>query len=825
MSFLRELSARRSALAAPVSLTAIALTILLAGCPEETPPPTPRAYTCDFGTPVDGTTTEADLTGCQTCNDEFEFQGGATTGGPGINCVATTPYVCTNGDPIPDAAANSGMTGCLRCNNGFALNAAEGGAGVSCVTPYVCENGTRIFDDAPSAGSLGCQTCNAGYTLSAAQGGVDVTCLSLAYVCTNGNPISGNGATPGLTGCQSCTGDFALDAAEGGAGVSCVTPYICTNGERIFDAAPAADMQGCRECSSGHALSSPAGGAGVTCLSTSYTCTNGNPIPGTAATPGDTGCQTCNRDYTLSAAMGGIGVSCVSDADNDTIADSADNCPNIPNTDQDAATGATAGRACDTDIDDDDDGLIEIWTLEQLHNMRYNLAGTSYDDEEADTGTDADTGVTTGAGATEHANCDDGDAMTTVVLCGYELMQDLDFDLDGDGSTLNPDGTLDTDDDASPHFVVADGGWEPVGITSDIGISVGRFAAIFDGNGNAIYNLAIISNTHSVGLFGTAGAGSHIRNVGIIGGLITNTGSSPTVIHSTGPLVGVLNNGDVTASYATANVNGGNSSRTAVGGLIGRLRVNASVAVSYATGNANAGSRNDAVGGLIGRLESGTVTASYATGNVNGGSGNDNVGGLVGANIGTVTASYATGDVDGGTDTDGVGSLVGANANTITASYGFGEVTNGRASALTSPMPAGITAATALTAANTAVCSNRTYTTETACTSTSLAITAGAWDSTEMECSAPGSGATAGVDYTTYTTMATCTAPGTKTAADTWTTWSNASDNTLNAWVFANGVTPKLRYADYDGTGTTYACSLFPSTVTCGASGDQLPGQ
>ena len=738
MSFLRELSARRSALAAPVILTAIALTILLAGCPEETstpPAPTPLPYTCEFGTPVDGTTTEADTTGCQTCESTHEFQDGATAGGPGINCVA--------------------------------------------ITAYVCENGIAIGDAAPG---------------------------------------------PNMIGCQSCTGDFALDAAEGGAGVSCVTPYICTNGERIFDAAPAADMQGCRECSSGHALSSPAGGAGVTCLSTSYTCTNGDPIPGDAATPGDTGCQSCNRNFVLSAAMGGIGVSCVSDADNDNIADTADNCPNVHNPDQSTAMGVTAGVACDTDIDDDDDGLIEIWTLEQLHNMRYNLAGTSYDDEEADTGTDADTGVTTGAPTAATANCTT--ATNGVYLCGYELAQDLDFDLDGDGSTVNPDGTIDEDDNAEPYFVASAGGWAPIGVpnhSSSGSSNTDTFNAIFDGNGNGIYNLAIINDIFTVGLFGVIGQQSHVRNVGIIGGLISATSTaSDNVIYAAGSLAGYLH-GTVTASYATADINGCRTQQCAIGGLVGRVLNNASITASYATGNVNGGSTNGNAGGLAGRMITGSITASYATGNVNGGNGNESIGGLVGTSLGTVTASYATGDVDGGAGSDRAGSLIG-NGVAGVVSYGFGEVTNEETAGF-SPRPTGITAATALTAANTAQCSNRTYTTETACTSTSLAITAGAWDSTEMECSAPGSGATAGVDYTTYTTMATCTAPGTKTAADTWTTWSNASDNTLNAWVFDTGVAPKLRYADYDGSGTMYACSLFPSSVTCGASGDQLPGQ
>ena len=33
------------------------------------------------------------------------------------------------------------------------------------------------------------------------------------------------------------------------------------------------------------------------------------------------------------------------------------------------------------DVDEDNDGLIEIRNLEMFNNIRYNLAGTSYDDE------------------------------------------------------------------------------------------------------------------------------------------------------------------------------------------------------------------------------------------------------------------------------------------------------------------------------------------------------------------------------------------------------------------------------------------------------------
>ena len=806
MKILRNLTARPSA-AAVVSLTALALTILLAGCPEETstPPPTPLPYTCEFGTPVDGTTTEADTTGCQTCESTHEFQDGATTGGPGINCVA--------------------------------------------ITAYVCQNGIAIGDAAPSAN---------------------------------------------LTGCQSCTGDYALDAAEGGVGVSCVTPYVCTNGKRIFDAAPSAGMQGCRECNSEHTLSSPAGGAGVTCLSTSYTCENGDPIPGTGTTANPTGCQSCNTGYALDGAAG-VDTACLVDTDNDNVADVNDNCPNIPNTDQSAAMDATVGYACDTDIDDDDDGLIDIWTLEQLHNIRYNLAGTTYDDEAADAGSTGDVGITTGAPTAATTDCNT--ATGGVYLCGYELMNNLDFDLDGDGSTVNPDGTLDTDDNATPYFVVADGGWNP------IGNNVNEFDAIFEGNGFTISNLAIHRVLSLVGFFGEIEARAHVRNVGLVdvsissvaqgsGGAFSasiiagsQVGGTISATYATGDistrngfeqriggLVGGMTDGSIVASYFNGNISGSNTPNgNNTGGLVG-WKTGGSITASYAIGNVSGAPTDfDNVGGLVGYMSGGSVTASYAAVDVNAqGGDNNNIGGLVGRHAGgSVTASYATGDVTGSAGSgDDVGAVIGNQAGgTVTLSYGFGEVTNEETAGL-STKPAGVTAATGLTAANTSLCSNPTYTTETVCTATTLTVAAGSWDTTSSACSAPETGATAGIDYTTYTTEAVCDAPSpaAKTAGtwdasssacsapmtgattgvtystfttqasctstsqklvETWSTWSNAANNTLNAWVFGTGVAPKLRYADYDGAGssTTDYCALFPSTVTCSAAGDELPGQ
>ncbi len=54
-----------------------------------------------------------------------------------------------------------------------------------------------------------------------------------------------------------------------------------------------------------------------------------------------------------------------------------DACENLPDSDSD-------GVADLYDVDDDDDGLIEIRTAEELYNIRFNLAGTTYDTDADD---------------------------------------------------------------------------------------------------------------------------------------------------------------------------------------------------------------------------------------------------------------------------------------------------------------------------------------------------------------------------------------------------------------------------------------------------------
>ena len=394
------------------------------------------------------------------------------------------------------------------------------------------------------------------------------------------------------------------------------------------------------------------------------------------------------------------------DCDNDGDANDADNCPTTPNSDQANADGQPdGGDACDTDddndgaldtadVDDDNDGLIEIATSEELDNVRHNLEGTSYDDEEADI-SPGDAGDTTGAPTSEPTACDDGDGTTTRTLCGYELSDNI--NLSGFDS------------------------WQPIGPTD-----AEPFNANFDGNDFMVGNMVIDTSTgERIGLFGTVSkSNGTIRSLHIagrivyrgaanarIGGLIgrydTSTGlvdgcSSAVDItggSGTGQVIGGLVGGvrsPVQNSWATGAVHscGGNAAATgsctsagcsctgggAVGGLVGTGF--GTIRNSYATGavRGNGIGFGQGVGGLVGFGLESEIFDAYATGAVVGGGGADKLGGLIGeSSRSSINNSYATGTVDDGDDdmplnVDTIGGLIGLTGDSVEDSYYSGTV-------------------------------------------------------------------------------------------------------------------------------------------------------
>ena len=264
------------------------------------------------------------------------------------------------------------------------------------------------------------------------------------------------------------------------------------------------------------------------------------------------------------------------------------------------------------DYDADDDGLIEVADLARLNAIRWELDGD---------------GTSTEAGyALAFHDAATGMGCPTTGCTGYELTQDLDVDTDGSGAA-----------DAGDAYWNGGAGWEPIG----------TYTATFHGNGHVIANLFIDRGTmDNVGLFGTTGSASEVRNVGLRAANVTGR-------YEVGGLVG-YNNGTIRISYVTGHVTGQSG-----GGLAGFNQ--GRIVASYATA---AVTTADDAGGLVGFNGSGTRNvASYATGPV---TGRSRAGGLTAGSVSGITASYATGAVTG----DGtVGGLVGANFSSTTASY------------------------------------------------------------------------------------------------------------------------------------------------------------
>ena len=237
------------------------------------------------------------------------------------------------------------------------------------------------------------------------------------------------------------------------------------------------------------------------------------------------------------------------------------------------------------DIDDDDDGLIEIYYLEDLDLIREQF-----------------TDMPTTCGARSTATC-----------TGFELRRSLDFQ-------------------EASHYVSGQirSGWT----TEEGWVPIDTLDAPFEGNGFTISNLYINFTGNNAGLFGVSSAS--INNIGL---LDVDIRGNTTV----GGLAS-LNNGKITDSYVTGQVEGQNN----VGLLIGRNSRTGEIINSYVRGSVEGDKR---VGGLAGNNQ-GAITNSYARNNQV--MGDDTVGGLVGSNTGGITDTYATGTVEGMKKTGGL---------------------------------------------------------------------------------------------------------------------------------------------------------------------------
>ena len=278
------------------------------------------------------------------------------------------------------------------------------------------------------------------------------------------------------------------------------------------------------------------------------------------------------------------------------------------------------------DYDTDNDGLIEIWNLDRLNAVRWDLDGDALQGDT--TAADWKRHVAAFPGAIASLGCPDtaADADMDPGPCeGYELARDLDF------NDANADGEVDR--------VRSYPNWTP------IGSAAAAFSGDFDGNNHKIANLKIAAPgaSASIGLFGSAsgdvlktgvsnaqisvtGGDSNTHIGALIGeksgdalgnwstGTVTQTGGTGGDV---GGLIGYSSAGRTGASWSSATVTT-DASRARAGGLGGRLGGEAIVAV-YSTGAVTASGPRSYAGGLLGEMEPLTddgFISAYVTGPV-----------------------------------------------------------------------------------------------------------------------------------------------------------------------------------------------------------------
>ena len=165
--------------------------------------------------------------------------------------------------------------------------------------------------------------------------------------------------------------------------------------------------------------------------------------------------------------------------------------------------GVSDAQRTGTDYDADEDGLIEIDSLDKFNAMRWDLDGNG----QVSSGDSANY-ENAFPGASAGMGCPDGgDANQTPDACvGYELISDLDFDTNDSGGTYTGPSTLPVPDPGDAYYN-SGGGWAPIGARYGA-----RFNTTFDGNGHVISNLYNSRSAHNVGVFSATGPAARIVN-------------------------------------------------------------------------------------------------------------------------------------------------------------------------------------------------------------------------------------------------------------------------------------------------------------------------
>ena len=421
-------------------------------------------------------------------------------------------------------------------------------------------------------------------------------------------------------------------------------------------------------------------------------------------------------------------------------------------------------------IDRDGDTLVDINSLEDLNNVRYNL----------DLGATGDDGRYKNVTQTAHNAgllCGDG---SDIPCTGYELTRSLDFN---DGGSYDS-GMVDTDwrPNTADPAMATNAGWDPIGScqtadTNDADIDAcgdsddTPFATRFEGNGYIIRNLyarnTTVNDGSGIGLFGITASTATIRSIGMQNVMLYGGRDRDRIGGIAGEHVGTI-----VGSYAHGNVTGATTSSSNIGGLVGRS--SGTIIASYAAVAVKSNGANSNIGGLVGDSAGGTIIASYASGTVDGSTAtSENIGGLVGHSNNPIVATYTSGAVNGIVGTDFIGGLGGSVSDVITASYAASDANGGTPGSLVGAL-VGI--------------ENRTNEASYGFGSVTNALF-------------PGSDGTAKPTVDGMVGSAAITSATQLTLDNAGTIWNDADSDTLNAWDFGTTTqSPALRYADYDGT-------------------------
>ena len=302
-------------------------------------------------------------------------------------------------------------------------------------------------------------------------------------------------------------------------------------------------------------------------------------------------------------------------------------------------TSFPAAAQTSVDYDKDNDGLIEVDSIQKLDAIRYDLDGDGSVINAAESAYyDAFSNPHPQMGCSQESGC-----------IGYELAGDINFDTNGNG-------VLDEGD-----LYYSRNGWQPIG---------GTFNATFDGNGYAVRRLYVNRNASNgdIGLFAGLGQSADVKNVEFIDADLTmrmdqvgvESGSMGILAgQSSGRVRHIAVRNGALKITAVAGV----TDKAYVGGIIGYAAPESETRDSYTASDVRvsvASYAHAAAGGLIGHLDAaaGGVENSYSHAAVF--APNATAGGLVGsADGGAVFYSYAAGPVDGAT----AGGLLGVSHN------------------------------------------------------------------------------------------------------------------------------------------------------------------